>query len=118
MSQQQEQNSGRIPGIIGALGKFLKGLKDYNVFELMKVLFAVFVFALLISFVRNPEIYIEKASYAFELHENRLEREHAVKMNSRRVADQNISWYLNELRDLTGADRAWMLEPQKLLSAL
>ena len=84
----QEQNSGRIPGIIGALGKFLKGLKEYNLLELLKVLFVVFVFALLISFVRNPEMYIEKASYAFELH------------------------------DLTGADRAWMLEPQKLLSAL
>ena len=105
------QNGGKIPGIIQALGKFLKGLKDYNLLELLKVLFAVFVFALVISFVRNPEMYIEKAGYAIELHENRLEREHAAKMNSRRVADQNISWYLNELRDLTGADRAWMLEP-------
>lgn len=66
MSQQQ-QNSGRIPGVIAAIGKFLKGLKEYNLLELLKVLFAVFVFA---------------------------------------------------LRDLTGADRAWMLEPQKLLSAL
>lgn len=111
MAQEQEQNGGRIPAILTALGKFLRGLKEYNLLELMKVLFAVFVFALVISFVRNPEMYIEKASYAFQLHENRLEREHAAKMNSRRVADQNISWYLNELRDITGADRAWMLEP-------
>lgn len=108
---QQTDSGGKVPVILAAVGKFLKGLKDYNVFELLKVLFAVFVFALLISFVRNPEMYIDKVSYAFELHENRLEREHAGKMNSRRVADQNISWYLNELRDLTGADRAWLLEP-------
>lgn len=114
----ENSTGGKFPNILGAMGAFMKGIKDYNVFELMKVLFAVFVLALLISFLRNPEMYIEKASYVFELHDNRLEREHAVKMNSRRVADQNISWYLNELRDLTGADRAWMLEPQKLLSAL
>lgn len=42
---QQEQNNGRIPGIIAALGKFLKGLREYDFLELLKVLFAVFVFA-------------------------------------------------------------------------
>lgn len=52
----QEQNSGRIPGVISALGKFLKGLKEYNLLELLKVLFAVFVFALLISFVRRMSL--------------------------------------------------------------
>lgn len=37
----QEQNSGRILGIIGALGKFLKVLKEYNLLEPQKLLSAL-----------------------------------------------------------------------------
>lgn len=100
-----------VKNVLGALGKFMKGLKDYNIFELLKILFTIFVLALIISFVRNPDSYIDKVAYIFEMRDNRKEREHADGMYRRSVADQNIRWYLNELRDLTGADRAWTLEP-------
>lgn len=110
----QGSNTGPGAGVktvLGALGKFMKGLAEYRVLELIKVLAAVGVIALIISFVRNPDMYIEKFAYMAELRENRLEKEHADGMYRRSVADQNIRWYLNELRDLTGADRAWVLEP-------
>ena len=84
----QGSNTGPGAGVktvLGALGKFMKGLKDYNIFELLKILFTILVLAFIISFVRNPDSYIDKVV--------------------------NIRWYLNELRDLTGADRAWTLEP-------
>lgn len=112
MAQIQNNGAGAgVKNVLGALGRFMKGLKDYNIFELLKILFALFVLALIIAFVRKPETFIDKASYVFELRQNRLEKEHADGMYRRSVADQNIRWYLNELRDLTGADRAWVLEP-------
>ena len=74
-------------------GKFLNGLKDYNLLELLKVLFAVFVFALLISFVRNPEMYIEKAGYAFELHKNRLYKWHLFRSYTKDVDLGYKPWY-------------------------
>lgn len=110
----QGSNTGPGAGVktvLGALGKFMKGLAEYRVLELIKVLAAVGVIALIISFVRNPDMYIDKFAYMAELRENRLEKEHADGMYRRKVADQNISWYLKELRDLSGADRAWLLEP-------
>ena len=100
-----------VKNVLGALGKFMKGLKDYNIMELLKILFALFIIALIIAFIRKPELFVDKVSYVFEMRQNRLEREHADGMYRRSVADQNIRWYLNELRDLTGADRAWVLEP-------
>ena len=110
-SQGNGSVSDNVRGVLGALGKFMKGLKDYNIFELLKILFAIFVLAFIISFVRNPDSYIDKVAYIFEMRENRKEQEHASGMYRRKVADQNISWYLKELRDLSGADRAWLLEP-------
>ena len=110
----QGSNTGPGAGVktvLGALGRFMKGLKDYNIFELLKILFTILVLAFIISFVRNPDSYIDKVVYIFEMRDNRKEKEHADGMYRRSVADQNIRWYLNELRDLTGADRAWTLEP-------
>ena len=107
----EEKTGFDAKGIIGALGKFMRGLKDYNVFELLKILFALFVIALIVSFVRRPETFIEKVSYVFEMRENRLQREHANSSYRRAIADQNIRGYLKELRRLSGADRAWLLEP-------
>ena len=100
-----------VKNVLGALGKFMRGLKDYNIFELLKILFALFVIALIIAFIRKPETFIDKVSYIFEMRENRKEQEHASGMYRRKVADQNIRGYLNQLRDLSGADRAWLLEP-------
>ena len=111
---ERSQNSGAGAGVktvLGALGRFMRGLKDYNIMELLKILFALFIIALIIAFIRKPELFVDKVSYVFEMRQNRLEREHADGMYRRSVADQNIRWYLNELRDLTGADRAWVLEP-------
>ena len=100
----EEKTGFDAKGIIGALGKFMRGLKDYNVFELLKILFALFVIALIVSFVRRPETFIEKVSYVFEMRENRLQREHANSSYRRAIADQNIRGYLKELRRLSGAD--------------
>ena len=99
-----------VKTVLGALGRFMKGLKDYNIMELLKILFALFVIALIIAFIRKPEIFVDKVSYIFEMRENRKEQEHASGMYRRKVADQNIRGYLNQLRDLSGADRAWLLE--------
>ena len=110
----QGSNTGPGAGVktvLGALGKFMKGLKDYNVFELLKVLFAVLVIVFAVSFVRKPEMYVDKVSYILESRENRLEREHASEMYRRDIADQNIRGYLRELARASGADRAWLLEP-------
>ena len=112
MSESQNSNAGAGVGrVLSALGKFMKGLKDYNIMELLKILFALFVISLIIAFIRKPELFVDKVSYVFEMRQNRLEKEHADGMYRRKVADQNISWYLKELRDLSGADRAWLLEP-------
>lgn len=110
----ESQNNGAGAGVgrmLSALGKFMKGLKDYNVFELLKVLFAVLVIVFAVSFVRRPEMYVDKVSYILESRENRLEREHASEMYRRDIADQNIRGYLRELARASGADRAWLLEP-------
>lgn len=112
MPESQNNNAGAGVGrVLSALGKFMKGLKDYNVFELLKVLFAVLVIVFAISFVRKPEMYVDKVSYILESRENRLEREHASEMYRRDIADQNIRGYLRELARASGADRAWLLEP-------
>ena len=93
MAQIQNNGAGAgVKNVLGALGRFMKGLKDYNIFELLKILFALFVLALIIAFVRKPETFIDKASYVFELRQNRLEKEHADGMYRRSVADQNIRW--------------------------
>lgn len=96
---------------IGALGRFMKGIKDYNIFELLKVLMAVMVLVFAVSFLLKPEAYIDKVSYILEMRSARLEREHAAQMYRRDVADNNIRGYLKELARQTGADRAWLLEP-------
>lgn len=111
MEEKKTDSMNGARGLIGALGKFMKGIKDYNVFELIKVLFAVFCVVLAITFVMRPEMYVEKISYIIQSRQNRLEMEHASLLSRRKIADQNIRWYLNELRDITGADRAWLLEP-------
>ena len=112
MPESQNSNAGAGVGrVLGALGKFMKGLKDYNVFELLKVLFAVLVIVFAVSFVRKPEMYVDKVSYILESRENRLEREHASEMYRRDIADRNIRGYLRELARASGADRAWLLEP-------
>lgn len=97
--------------MIGALGRFMRGLKDYNLPELLKVLFAVFCIVVAVTFVIKPEMYVDKISYIIETRQNRLEREHASEMYRRDIADQNIRGYLRELARATGADRAWLLEP-------
>ena len=112
MPESQNSNAGVGVGrALSALGKFMKGLKDYNVFELLKVLFAVLVIVFAVSFVRKPEMYVDKVSYILESRKNRLEREHASEMYRRDIADQNIRGYLRELARASGADRAWLLEP-------
>lgn len=105
----EEKNDAK--GLIGALGKFMRGIKDYNILELVKVLFAVFCIVIAITFVMRPELYVDKISYILQTRQNRQDMEHASLLNRRKIADQNIRWYLNELRDMAGADRAWLLEP-------
>ena len=56
------QNGGRIPGIIQALGKFLKGLKEYNLLELLKVLFALACVTFMVILVTKPELFFAPAA--------------------------------------------------------
>ena len=72
---ERSQNSGAGAGVktvLGALGRFMKGLKDYNIMELLKILFALFVISLIIAFIRKPELFVDKVSYVFEMRQNRL----------------------------------------------
>ena len=110
MSQQQEQNSGRIPGVISALGKFLKGLKDYNVFELMKVLFALACVTFMVMLVTKPEVFFEQVDKVIESVSQAREDRHADGAAFRLRADENIRGELTGLLQSTGADRAFVME--------
>lgn len=111
MAEGSKTDTGGVRGLISALGKFMRGIKEYNIFELLKVLFAVFCIVLAVTFVLKPELFVDKISYIIESRENRLEREHASEMYRRDIADRNIRGYLKELARASGADRAWLLEP-------
>ena len=49
-----------VKTVLGALGRFMRGLKDYNIMELLKILFALFIIALIIAFIRKPELFVDK----------------------------------------------------------
>lgn len=106
----QEQNSGRIPGVISALGKFLKGLKDYNVFELMKVLFAAACVTFMVLLITKPEIIFEQVDKVIESVTQAREDRHADGAAFRLRADENIRGELTWLLETTGADRAFIME--------
>lgn len=106
----QEQNSGRIPGVISALGKFLKGLKDYNVFELMKVLFALACVTFMVMLVTKPEVFFEQVDKVIESVSQAREDRHADASAFRLKADENIRGELSWLLETTHADRAFVME--------
>ena len=104
------QNGGKIPGIIQALGKFLKGLKDYNLLELLKVLFALACVTFMVVLVTKPEVIFEQVDKVAEsVSQAREERRKDGDM-LRLKADENIRGELLWLIDATHADRAFVME--------
>lgn len=106
----QEQSSGRIPGVISALGRFLKGLKDYNVFELLKVLFALACVTFMVMLVTKPELIFEQVDKVVESVSQAREDRHADGAAFRLRADENMRGELTGLLQSTGADRAFVME--------
>lgn len=110
LMEQRQENSGRIPGIIAAVGRFLKGLKDYNLLELLKVLFAGACVTFMVLLITKPEILFEQVDKVIEGVTQAREDRHADGAVWRLRADENIRGELTGLRETTGADRAFVME--------
>lgn len=106
----QEQNGGRIPAILTALGKFLKGIKEYNLLELMKVLFALACVTFMVMLLARPEVFFEQVDKVVEVVSQAREDRHADGAAFRLRADENIRGELTGLLQSTGADRAFVME--------
>ena len=106
---QQEQNSGR-GNPFGWIGAFMKGLKDYNVFELMKVLFAAACVTFMVLLITKPEVIFEQVDKVIESVSQAREDRHADGAAFRLRADENIRGELTWLLETTGADRAFIME--------
>lgn len=106
---QQEQNSGR-GNPFGWIGAFMKGLKDYNVFELLKVLFAAACVTFMVLLITKPEIIFEQVDKVVESVTQAREDRHADGAAFRLRADENIRGELTWLLETTGADRAFVME--------
>lgn len=106
---QQEQNSGR-GNPFGWIGAFMKGLKDYNVFELLKVLFAAACVTFMVLLISKPEIIFEQIDKVVESVSQAREDRHADGAAFRLRADENIRGELTWLLETTGADRAFVME--------
>lgn len=106
---QQEQNSGR-GNPFGWIGAFMKGLKDYNVFELLKVLFAAACVTFMVLLITKPEIIFEQIDKVVESVSQAREDRHADGAAFRLRADENIRGELTWLLETTGADRAFIME--------
>lgn len=94
-----------------ALGKFMKGLKDYNIFELLKILFALSIIAFIVTFAFNPALMLDKLSDVVSAVSDRKKDEHMDLFYRRMEADKKIRGYLTGLLESSGADRAWVFEP-------
>ena len=92
------------------IGAFMKGLKDYNVFELMKVLFAAACVTFMVLLITKPEIIFEQVDKVIEGVSQAREDRHAEGAVWRLRADENIRGELTGLRETTGADRAFVME--------
>lgn len=101
---------GRLPGLISAIGTFMKGLKDYNVFELLKVLFAGACVAFMIVLVTKPEVIFEQAGQLARTFAEAKEQGHADRATYRLQADENIRGELTGLLQTVKADRAFVME--------
>lgn len=108
--EQRQENSGRIPGIIAAVGRFLKGLKDYNLLELLKVLFALGCVTFMAMLVLKPEVFFEQVDKVVESVSQARDERHADGAAFRLRADENMRGELTGLLQTTGADRAFVME--------
>lgn len=106
---QQEQNSGR-GNPFGWIGAFMKGLKDYNVFELLKVLFAAACVTFMVLLITKPEIIFEQVDKVVESVSQARDERHADGAAFRLRADENMRGELTGLLQTTGADRAFVME--------
>lgn len=106
---QQEQNSGR-GNPFGWIGAFMKGLKDYNVFELLKVLFAAACVTFMVLLITKPEIIFEQVDKVIESVTQAREDRRKDGDLMRLRADENIRGELLWLLDATHADRAFVME--------
>ena len=106
---QQEQNSGR-GNPFGWIGALMKGLKDYNVFELLKVLFAAACVTFMVLLITKPEIIFEQVDKVIESVTQAREDRRKDGDLMRLRADENIRGELLWLLDATHADRAFVME--------
>lgn len=110
MAEERENSGGRVPAVLNALGKFLKGLKDYNIFELLKVLFALACVTFMVMLILKPEVIFEQVDKIIESVSQAREERHADGATFRLRADENMRGELTGLLQSTGADRAFVME--------
>lgn len=111
MSQQDTSSQGGTRGgPLSLIGAVLKGLKDYNVMELIKVLCGGFCVAFMILLVTKPEVIFSQVDKVVETVSDAREQRHTDGAAMRLKADENIRGELTGLLETTGADRAFVLE--------
>lgn len=105
-----EQNNSKSFSPLSWLGAFMKGLKDYNVFEMLKVLFGGFCLVIMILLVTKPEIIFEQFNKVITTFAKVKEDKHAESTEWRLRADENIRGELTGLLQSTNASRAFVME--------
>lgn len=110
MTQETGEQGGNKSNPLSLLSSVLKGLKDYNVLELFKVLMAGFCVAVMIVLVSKPEVLFEWTDKVIEGVMKARDERHAAGTEMRLRADENIRGELTGLLESTKADRAFLLE--------
>lgn len=105
-----EQNNGRSISPLSWLGSFMRGLKDYNVFEMLKVLFGGFCLVIMILLVTKPEVIFAQIDKIVTSFTKVQEQRHADSAEWRLRADENIRGELTGLLQSTDASRAFVME--------
>ena len=110
MAEERENSGGRVPAALNALGRFMKGIKEYNVFELLKVLFAGACVTFMVLLIFRPEVIFEQVDKIVEAVGDARDARHADASAFRLRADENMRGELTGLLQTTGADRAFVME--------
>ena len=105
----EKQDENKITPL-ALLSTVLKGLKDYNVLELFKVLLSGFCIAIMIVLVSKPEVIFEWTDKVIAGIMKARDARHIAGTEIRFRAEENIRGELTGLLETTGADRAFLLE--------
>ena len=90
MAEEKENSGGRVPAALNALGRFMKGIKEYNVFELLKVLFAGACVTFMVLLIFRPEVIFEQVDKIVEAVGDARDARHADASAFRLRADENM----------------------------